>query len=175
MGNLLLLLTRIPVFILSVTTRFKCHLWLHHSSRGLCTANTGQFRLYFIVTVALIRQTGDFHIAFFLQFRVRIIKCGSSSLKDWPLSLVMDYLEVISGASHSQIFNVIYIHNVRFLPLSLLSAAAPGIKTLIPAATGVVISQTAQVYQPVIISQPAIQVDTVVTVHLHATDRTINF
>ncbi|XP_033483428.1 RNA-binding protein 5-like isoform X2 [Epinephelus lanceolatus] len=38
-----------------------------------------------------------------------------------------------------------------------LLGAAPGIKTLIPAATGVVISQTAQVYQPVIISQPAIQ------------------
>ncbi|XP_026204552.1 RNA-binding protein 5-like [Anabas testudineus] len=38
-----------------------------------------------------------------------------------------------------------------------LLGAAPGIKTLIPAANGVVISQTAQVYQPVIISQPAIQ------------------
>ncbi|KAF3689813.1 RNA-binding protein 5 Protein G15 [Channa argus] len=38
-----------------------------------------------------------------------------------------------------------------------LLGAAPGIKTLIPAATGVVISQTAQVYQPVIISQPAMQ------------------
>ncbi|XP_037638030.1 RNA-binding protein 5-like isoform X2 [Sebastes umbrosus] len=38
-----------------------------------------------------------------------------------------------------------------------LLGAAPGIKTLIPAAAGVVISQTAQVYQPVIISQPALQ------------------
>ncbi|XP_023258200.1 RNA-binding protein 5-like [Seriola lalandi dorsalis] len=38
-----------------------------------------------------------------------------------------------------------------------LLGAAPGMKTLIPSATGVVISQTAQVYQPVIISQPAIQ------------------
>lgn len=39
-----------------------------------------------------------------------------------------------------------------------LLGAAPGIKTLIPAATsGMVISQTAQVYQPVVISQPAIQ------------------
>ncbi|KAM7402055.1 hypothetical protein PAMP_017326 [Pampus punctatissimus] len=38
-----------------------------------------------------------------------------------------------------------------------LLGAAPGLKTLIPAATGVVISQTAQVYQPVIINQPAIQ------------------
>ncbi|KAK9529075.1 hypothetical protein VZT92_013192 [Zoarces viviparus] len=38
-----------------------------------------------------------------------------------------------------------------------LLGAAPGMKTLIPAAAGVVISQTAQVYQPVIISQPAIQ------------------
>lgn len=35
--------------------------------------------------------------------------------------------------------------------------AAPGVKVL-PAATGVVISQTAQVYQPHIISQPATQV-----------------
>lgn len=47
-----------------------------------------------------------------------------------------------------------------------LSSAAPGMKTLIPAAAGVVISQTAQVYQPVIISQPAIQVDRVLTWHL---------
>ncbi|XP_034389094.1 RNA-binding protein 5-B-like [Cyclopterus lumpus] len=38
-----------------------------------------------------------------------------------------------------------------------LLGAAPGMKTLIPAAAGVVLSQTAQVYQPVIISQPAIQ------------------
>ncbi|XP_059186005.1 RNA-binding protein 5-like [Centropristis striata] len=38
-----------------------------------------------------------------------------------------------------------------------LLGAAPGIKTLIPAAAGVVIAQTAQGYQPVIISQPAIQ------------------
>ncbi|XP_071391375.1 RNA-binding protein 5-like isoform X1 [Centroberyx affinis] len=38
-----------------------------------------------------------------------------------------------------------------------LLGAAPGVKTLIPAATGVVISQTAQVYQPVIITQPALQ------------------
>lgn len=38
-----------------------------------------------------------------------------------------------------------------------LLGAAPGIKTLITPGTGVVISQTAQVYQPVIISQPAIQ------------------
>uniref|UniRef100_A0A667YVZ5 RNA binding motif protein 5 n=1 Tax=Myripristis murdjan TaxID=586833 RepID=A0A667YVZ5_9TELE len=45
--------------------------------------------------------------------------------------------------------------------LLLLSVAAPGVKTLIPAATGVVISQTAQVYQPVIISQAAIQVDNI--------------
>ncbi|KAM7422515.1 hypothetical protein PAMA_010522 [Pampus argenteus] len=37
-----------------------------------------------------------------------------------------------------------------------LLGAAPGLKTLIPAATGVVMSQTA-VYQPVIINQPAIQ------------------
>uniref|UniRef100_A0A3P8TR02 RNA binding motif protein 5 n=1 Tax=Amphiprion percula TaxID=161767 RepID=A0A3P8TR02_AMPPE len=38
-----------------------------------------------------------------------------------------------------------------------LLGAAPGVKTLIPTATGVVISQAAQVYQTVIISQPAIQ------------------
>ncbi|KAM4613182.1 RNA-binding protein 5-like isoform 2-T2 [Polymixia lowei] len=38
-----------------------------------------------------------------------------------------------------------------------LLGAAPGVKALIPAAAGVVMSQIAQVYQPVIISQPAIQ------------------
>ncbi|XP_042263569.1 RNA-binding protein 5-like [Thunnus maccoyii] len=38
-----------------------------------------------------------------------------------------------------------------------LLGAAPGMKTAIPAPTGVVICQTAQVYQPVIIGQPAIQ------------------
>lgn len=38
-----------------------------------------------------------------------------------------------------------------------LLGAAPGMKTLIPTAAGLVISQTPQVYQPVIISQPAIQ------------------
>ncbi|KAM9361260.1 RNA-binding protein 5-like [Symphorus nematophorus] len=38
-----------------------------------------------------------------------------------------------------------------------LLGAAPEMKTLIPAATGVIISQAAQLYQPVIISQPAIQ------------------
>ncbi|XP_070758435.1 RNA-binding protein 5-like [Enoplosus armatus] len=38
-----------------------------------------------------------------------------------------------------------------------LLGAAPEMKTSIPAATGVVISQTAQLYQPVIIGQPAIQ------------------
>ncbi|KAG7219277.1 hypothetical protein INR49_019185, partial [Caranx melampygus] len=38
-----------------------------------------------------------------------------------------------------------------------LLGAAPGMKMLIPAAPGVVLSQTAQVYQPVIISQPATQ------------------
>ena len=32
-------------------------------------------------------------------------------------------------------------------------------KTLIPAATGVIISQAAQLYQPIIISQPVSQVD----------------
>ncbi|KAM7005781.1 RNA-binding protein 5-like isoform 2-T2 [Tautogolabrus adspersus] len=44
-----------------------------------------------------------------------------------------------------------------------LLGAAPGIKTLIPVGTGVVISQTAQTYQPVIISQPAIQCHPAVT------------
>eukprot|EP00064_Thunnus_orientalis_P003191 superscaffoldBa00000253_g3200 len=41
--------------------------------------------------------------------------------------------------------------------LHTASTAAPGMKTAIPAPTGVVICQTAQVYQPVIIGQPAIQ------------------
>lgn len=49
----------------------------------------------------------------------------------------------------------------------LLSAAAPGIKALIPAAAGVVLSQNAQVYQPVIITQPAIQVSSILTRHLY--------
>lgn len=35
--------------------------------------------------------------------------------------------------------------------------AAPGVK-IVPTAAGVVISQTAQVYQPHIIAQPAVQV-----------------
>lgn len=47
--------------------------------------------------------------------------------------------------------------------INQLSLAAPEMKTLIPAATGVVISQAAQLYQPVIISPPAIQVDSVST------------
>ncbi|XP_051271156.1 RNA-binding protein 5 [Dicentrarchus labrax] len=38
-----------------------------------------------------------------------------------------------------------------------LLGAAPEMKTLIPAATGVVISQAPQLYQPVIVSQPAVQ------------------
>ncbi|XP_076613410.1 RNA-binding protein 5-like isoform X2 [Chaetodon auriga] len=38
-----------------------------------------------------------------------------------------------------------------------LLGAAPDMKTLIPATTGVVISQAAQLYQPAIISQPALQ------------------
>ncbi|XP_073325382.1 RNA-binding protein 5-like [Pagrus major] len=38
-----------------------------------------------------------------------------------------------------------------------LLGAAPEMKTLLPVATGVVISQTPQLYQPVVISQPAIQ------------------
>lgn len=38
-----------------------------------------------------------------------------------------------------------------------LLGAAPGMNTLIPTATGVVISQTAQVYQPVLIGQAALQ------------------
>uniref|UniRef100_A0A3Q3NNF2 RNA-binding protein 5-like n=1 Tax=Mastacembelus armatus TaxID=205130 RepID=A0A3Q3NNF2_9TELE len=53
-----------------------------------------------------------------------------------------------------------------------LFLSAPGIQTLVPTASGVVISQTAQVYQPVIISQPAIQVDVKAASHLFAADRT---
>nr|XP_029134775.1 RNA-binding protein 5-like isoform X2 [Labrus bergylta] len=44
-----------------------------------------------------------------------------------------------------------------------LLGAAPGMKTLIPVGTGVVISQTAQTYQPVIINHPAIQSHPAVT------------
>lgn len=39
-----------------------------------------------------------------------------------------------------------------------MSLAAPEMKTLIPVAAGVVIAQTAQLYQSVVVSQPAIQV-----------------
>ena len=39
-----------------------------------------------------------------------------------------------------------------------LLSAAPEIKTLIPLATSVVISQAAQLYQPTIVSQPILQV-----------------
>ncbi|XP_068568024.1 RNA-binding protein 5-like [Cebidichthys violaceus] len=38
-----------------------------------------------------------------------------------------------------------------------LLGAAPGMKTLIPTAAGMVVSQAARVYQPVVISQPALQ------------------
>uniref|UniRef100_A0A3Q1BFC0 RNA binding motif protein 5 n=1 Tax=Amphiprion ocellaris TaxID=80972 RepID=A0A3Q1BFC0_AMPOC len=58
-------------------------------------------------------------------------------------------------------FGSCFVQTLRLLTLSLLSAAAPGVKTLIPTATGVVISQAAQVYQTVIISQPAIQVNSI--------------
>lgn len=48
-----------------------------------------------------------------------------------------------------------YCGNWRSLAFPIL--AAPGVK-IVPTAAGVVISQTAQVYQPHIIVQPAVQV-----------------
>lgn len=73
----------------------------------------------------------------------------------------MDYLEVMRAGSHSETFRQTFILRLRLLILSFyqLSLVAPEMQTLIPAATGFVISQAAQLYQPVIISQPAIQVD----------------
>uniref|UniRef100_A0A672ZMN2 RNA-binding protein 5-like n=1 Tax=Sphaeramia orbicularis TaxID=375764 RepID=A0A672ZMN2_9TELE len=74
---------------------------------------------------------------------------GSYFWEGWLLSLEMDYWEVIRCVH--QIFSLISILRLQFQLSLLLFVAAPGMKTLIPAATGVVISQTAQVYQPVII------------------------
>uniref|UniRef100_A0A3Q4GQF7 RNA binding motif protein 5 n=1 Tax=Neolamprologus brichardi TaxID=32507 RepID=A0A3Q4GQF7_NEOBR len=85
--------------------------------------------------------------------------CGHSSLKDWFLSLEMDYLEV-NKESLAKIWGG-FIPRLRFLTSSSLSPAAPGMASVISASTAVVISQAAQVYHPIIISQPAVQVGTV--------------
>lgn len=84
---------------------------------------------------------------------------GHSSLKDWFLSLEMDYLEV-NKESLAKIWGG-FIPRLRFLTSSSLSPAAPGMASVIPASTAVVISQAAQVYHPIIISQPAVQVGSV--------------
>uniref|UniRef100_A0A8P4G8N2 RNA binding motif protein 5 n=1 Tax=Dicentrarchus labrax TaxID=13489 RepID=A0A8P4G8N2_DICLA len=60
--------------------------------------------------------------------------------------------------SSSQVSGYYLCHFLTFYHYQL-SLAAPEMKTLIPAATGVVISQAPQLYQPVIVSQPAVQVD----------------
>lgn len=85
--------------------------------------------------------------------------CGHSSLKDWFLSLEMDYLEV-NKESLAKIWGG-FIPRLRFLTSSSLSPAAPGMASVIPASTPVVLSQAAQVYHPIIISQPAVQVGSV--------------
>lgn len=85
--------------------------------------------------------------------------CGHSSLKDWFLSLEMDCLEV-NKESLAKIWGG-FIPRLRFLTSSSLSPAAPGMASVIPASTAVVLSQAAQVYHPIIISQPAVQVGSV--------------
>ncbi|KAF7659436.1 hypothetical protein LDENG_00297990 [Lucifuga dentata] len=68
-----------------------------------------------------------------------------------------DYIALQEGyAQHTQLWQQQPEGLVPIIGDGLLGAA-PGMKTLIPAATGVIISQNAQVYQPVIISQPSIQ------------------
>ncbi|XP_056131415.1 RNA-binding protein 5-like [Lampris incognitus] len=54
-----------------------------------------------------------------------------------------------------------------------LLGAAPGVKTLIPAATGVVVAHAAQVYQAVIISQPDIQTHQLVG-QIHVAQQPVN-
>uniref|UniRef100_A0A665UW63 RNA-binding protein 5-B-like n=1 Tax=Echeneis naucrates TaxID=173247 RepID=A0A665UW63_ECHNA len=68
-------------------------------------------------------------------------------------------LSVASTAIAAAQWSSSQVLELKSLMLLSLSAAAPGMKTLIPTATGVVISQTAQVYQPVIISQKKSQLD----------------
>lgn len=56
------------------------------------------------------------------------------------------------------IFSFFFLKLRLLIFLCELLSAAPEIKTLIPLATSVVISQAAQLYQPTIVSQPILQV-----------------
>lgn len=58
--DLLLLLNHMPVFILSVTTRYWCCSWLRHSSRGVCSTSSGLFTADIIATA--LKRLDDFHI-----------------------------------------------------------------------------------------------------------------
>uniref|UniRef100_A0A671XMY5 RNA binding motif protein 5 n=1 Tax=Sparus aurata TaxID=8175 RepID=A0A671XMY5_SPAAU len=57
----------------------------------------------------------------------------------------------------AQVSSITYAFNIVFTYCAFQITAAPGVK-IVPTAAGVVISQTAQVYQPHIIVQPAVQV-----------------
>uniref|UniRef100_A0A3P8R1U0 RNA binding motif protein 5 n=1 Tax=Astatotilapia calliptera TaxID=8154 RepID=A0A3P8R1U0_ASTCA len=99
--------------------------------------------------------------------------CGHSSLKDWFLSLEMDCLEV-NKESLAKIWGG-FIPRLRFLTSSSLSPAAPGMASVIPASTAVVLSQAAQVYHPIIISQPAVQVGTVPDTSMYQYDESSGY
>ncbi|XP_044028301.1 RNA-binding protein 5-like [Siniperca chuatsi] len=85
----------------------------------------------------------------------------SSSQLQHDSGTTSDYIALPEGyAQHTQGQNYqLWQQPERLAPVigDGLLGAAPEMKTLIPAAAGVVISQMAQLYQPVIISQPAIQ------------------
>lgn len=87
----------------------------------------------------------------------------SSSQLQRGLATASDYITVPEGyaqRSQGQNFPVWLQQPGGFTPAAGgdgLLGPAPDIKTLLPAATSVVISHAAQLYQPVIISQPAVQ------------------
>lgn len=110
------------LYFLTVTTRFRYQLWLRYSSRGLRTANTGQSTLCLIMTMPSTRKTYYWQKVFFpLWCRDRIIKYGSSSLKDWLLPPEMDYLEVMRAGSHSETSRQICILRLRLLIFIIFS------------------------------------------------------
>uniref|UniRef100_A0A3Q2WQ75 RNA binding motif protein 5 n=1 Tax=Haplochromis burtoni TaxID=8153 RepID=A0A3Q2WQ75_HAPBU len=85
----------------------------------------------------------------------------------------MDCLEV-NKESLAKIWGV-FIPRLRFLTSSSLSPAAPGMASVIPASTAVVLSQAAQVYHPIIISQPAVQVGTVPDTSMYQYDESSGY
>uniref|UniRef100_A0A671VW66 RNA binding motif protein 5 n=1 Tax=Sparus aurata TaxID=8175 RepID=A0A671VW66_SPAAU len=57
-----------------------------------------------------------------------------------------------SQVSGFHLCHLVFLSNFNLLQIKLLNKSAPEMKTLIPVATGVVIAQTAQLYQSVVIS-----------------------